>query len=75
MVADGPMMTPELRAVVEWARERARESGELLDPPTEPPRSHLSPQVRAVLREWRDSGDFDRALAEVTADDPDLWTL
>lgn len=68
-------MTPELRALVERTRERAREAGELLDPPTEPPRSHLSPEVRAVLREWRDSGDLDRALAEVVADDPDLGTL
>lgn len=68
-------MTPEFRALVERTRDRAREAGELLDPPTEPWRSPLSPEVRTVLREWRDSGDFDRALAEVTADDPDLWTL
>jgi hypothetical protein len=67
-------MSPELSEAVERARKGAREAGELLDPPTEPFRSHLSPEVQAVVREWRDSGDFDRALAEVIADDPDLAT-
>lgn len=65
-------MSPELSEVVERARRAAREAGELLDPPTEPPRSHLSPEVRAALANWKASGDFDRALAEVIADDPDL---
>jgi len=67
-------MSPELSEAVERARKGAREAGELLDPPTEPFRSPLSPEVQEVLREWRDSGDFDRALAEVIADDPDLAT-
>lgn len=65
-------MSPELSEAVERARKGAREAGELLDPPTEPFRSPLSPEVQAVLREWRDSGEFDRALAEVIADDPEL---
>lgn len=68
-------MNPELSEAVDRARKGAREAGELLDPPTEPFRSHLSPEVQAVLREWRDSGEFDRAIAEVVADDPDLQTL
>ena len=67
-----PELSPELSSVVERARMAAREAGELLDPPTEPFRSPLSPEVQTVLREWRDSGDFDRALAEVIAGDPDL---
>lgn len=65
-------MSPELSEVVERARRAAREAGELLDPPTEPPQSHLSPEVRAALADWKASGDFDRALAQVIADDPDL---
>ena len=72
LVANNPRMSPELSESIERARERAREEGELLDPPTEPFRSPLPPDVQAVLREWRDSGDFDRALAEVIADDPEL---
>jgi hypothetical protein len=67
-------MSPELREAVERARKGAHEARELLDPPTEPFRSPLSPEVQAVLREWRDSGDFEQALAEVIADDPDLAT-
>ena len=63
-------MSPELSEAVDRARESAREAGELLDPPTEPFRSPLPPEVQAVLREWRDSGDFDLALAQVIADDP-----
>lgn len=65
-------LSPELNRAVERARVGAREAGELLDPPTAPPQSPLSPEVRSVLAEWKASGDFDRALAEVIADDPDL---
>jgi len=65
-------MSPELSDVVERARQAAREAGELLDPPTAPPRSHLSPEVRAVVADWKASGGFDRALSEVISDDPEL---
>jgi hypothetical protein len=65
-MANRPMMGPELAAAVERARAGARESGELLDLPTEPFRSHLSPEVQTVVREWRESGEFDLALAEDT---------
>jgi hypothetical protein len=68
-MANRPAMSPELREAVERARRGAREAAELLDPPTGPFRSPLPREVRAALREWRDSGGFDRALAEVTADD------
>jgi hypothetical protein len=73
-MANRPTLSPELSRAVERAREGAREAGELLDPRTTPPRSPLSPEVRTVLAEWKASGDFDRALAEVIADDPDLAT-
>ncbi|MGI8433197.1 MAG: hypothetical protein ACR2LE_00420 [Nocardioidaceae bacterium] len=67
-------LSPELRRLVEHARAGAREAGELLQAPASPPQSPLSPEVRAVLAEWKASGDFDQALAEVIADDPDLST-
>lgn len=65
-------LSPELRRAVEHARLGAHEAGELLEPPASPPQSPLSPEVRAVLADWKASGDFDRALAEVVADDPGL---
>jgi len=68
-------MSPELSELVERARKGAREAGELLDRPTEPFHSHLAPEVQAVFREWRDSGEFHRVIAEVIADDPELQTL
>ena len=63
-------MSPELSEAVERARKGAREAGELLDPPTAPFRSPLSPEVQAVLRGWRDSGGVDRALAGGLAGGP-----
>lgn len=67
---------PELQPVVERARERARASGELLDGPgTPPPSDGLSPpEARAVLKDWVDSGDYNRAVAEIAADDPEFRT-
>lgn len=64
----------ELRSVVERARIRAREQGELLDTPSGLPPCGLSPAASAVLVDWVGSGDYDRAIAEITADDPDLAT-
>ena len=64
---------PDLQAVVELARESARASGELLDGPgTPPPSDGLSAAVRAGVADWVDSGDYDRAVAEIVAGDPDL---
>lgn len=68
-------LDPDLQAVVERAREQARASGELLDGPARvPPSAGLSPEARAALAEWVASGDYDRAVAEIVADDPDLQT-
>lgn len=38
------------------------------------PSIDLSPAARAALADWVASGDYDRAVAEITADDPDLAT-
>lgn len=64
----------ELRSVVDRARELARERGELLDGPGAPLSEDLSPAIRAAVIDWVDSGDYDRAVAEIVADDPDLQT-
>ncbi len=73
-MANRPTLSPELSEAVKRAREGARHAGELLAPRTTPPKSPLSPEVRRVIAEWKASADFDRALAEVIADDPDLAT-
>jgi hypothetical protein len=52
----------------------ARQRGELLDGPGTPPSEGLSPAIRAAVADWVDSGDYDRAVAEIVADDPDLQT-
>jgi len=64
----------ELQSVVERARRQARERGELVDGPSELPPDDLSPAARAALADWVASGDYDRAIAVITADDPDLAT-
>jgi len=67
-------LDPELQSVVDRARVLARERGELLDGPGTPPSDGLSPAIRAAVADWLDSGDYDRAVAEIVADDPDLQT-
>ncbi len=66
---------PEFQAVVDRARQLARGRGEILDGPGTPPSEGISPAVRAAVADWMDSGDYDRAVAEIVADDPDLQTL
>jgi len=68
-------LDPEFQAVVDRARKLARERGEILDGPGTPPSEGISPAIRAAIADWVDSGDYDRAVAEVVADDPDLQTL
>ncbi len=67
-------LDPELQARVERAREQASERGELLDGPGTPPSDGLSPTARTVLADWVASGEYDRAVAEIVMDDPDLAT-
>ena len=66
-------ISPELAAAAARARAAAQQAGELRAAPGSQPVS-LSDEVRAALVEWRASGDYDRAVAEVVADDPDLAT-
>lgn len=67
-------LDPELQSVVERARNEACERGDLLDGPSDPPSADLSPAARAALAGWVSSSDYDRAVAEIIADDPDLAT-
>ena len=30
-------------------------------------------EARAAVKEWLESGDYDRAVADIVAHDPDLW--
>jgi len=73
-MATRPKLGPDLQAVVERARAQAREHGELLGGPGVPPSEGLSPAIRAAVADWLDSGDYDRVVAEIVADDPDLQT-
>lgn len=66
-------LDPELHSVVERARRQARERGELLVGPASLPTA-LSATASAVLADWVSSGDYDRAVTEIIADDPDLAT-
>ncbi|MGH9014881.1 MAG: hypothetical protein ACRDZ1_13230 [Acidimicrobiia bacterium] len=67
-------ISPELATVVARARAAAEEAGELRSTPAGSPASPLSPEARGALADWRASGDYDRAVAEIIADDPDLAT-
>ena len=74
VMAAEPKFDPELQAIVERARVLARERGELRDGPWTGPDEPLPDGVKPVLRDWIDSGGYDRAVAEITADDPDIQT-
>ncbi len=67
-------LDPEVQRVVERARAAAREHGELLDGPSGIAGADLSPEAKAALAEWVTSGDYDRVVAEITANDPDIAT-
>jgi hypothetical protein len=67
-------LDPELRRTVERARVLAREQGELLEGPSGIAGSDLPAEAKKALAEWVSSGDYDRAVAEITADDPDIST-
>jgi hypothetical protein len=67
-------LDPEFQAVVERARQQARERGDLRDGPWTGVTKPLPAETKAALRAWVDSGAYDRAVAEIVADDPDLQT-
>jgi hypothetical protein len=67
-------LEPELRRTVEQARVLARQRGELLDGPSGVAGVDLSPAARAALTDWVTSGDYERAVQAIVADDPDIAT-
>jgi hypothetical protein len=73
-MANQRTISPELAAVVARARAAAEEAGELRSTPFSFPDAGLSPEARAAIADWLSSGDYDRAVAEIVADDPDLAT-
>ncbi len=64
----------ELTERVHRAREGACERGELLTGPSGIPTPPLSERARQAIAEWVKSGDYDRIVAEITANDPDIAT-
>lgn len=70
----GRQLDPEVRETVERGRAQARERGELLDGASGISGHDLSPAARAALADWVASGDYDRVVDAVTADDPDIRT-
>lgn len=64
---------PELSTLVERARVRATEAGELLTAPMSI-ESPLSVEARQIVATWIDEGGYGRAVAAVEAEDPDLRT-
>lgn len=62
---------PELTELLERARTRAAEDGEVLTGPT-PVGPSLSSEAGQIVASWLDDGGYDRAVADITAEDPDL---
>lgn len=63
---------PELVAIIERARRRAQEADELQPAGGPIFESVLDPAAREIVASWIRDGGYDRAVAEVVADDPDL---
>ncbi|MGH9055509.1 MAG: hypothetical protein ACRDYY_06535 [Acidimicrobiales bacterium] len=68
-------LDPELAAVVEHARRRARETGELPRGPVSPFQSSIPPEARTVIAAWLRDGGYEKAVARIAAEDPDLANL
>lgn len=68
-------LDPEFQSVVNRARRLARDRGELRDGPWVGPSDPLPADAKAALRDWVESGDYDRAVAEIVAGDHDLQSL
>ncbi len=62
---------PELTELVERARTRAAEDGEVLTGPM-PVGPSLSSEAGRIVASWLDDGGYDLAVADVTAEDPEL---
>lgn len=65
-------LDPKLATVVERSRARAAARGELTPPSIGPIESVFTDEARAIVADWKRDGGYDRALAEIAGDDPDL---
>jgi len=65
-------LEPDLATVVEAARERARESGELPRGTFPPLKPTIPPEAAGVLASWLRDGGYDAAISRIAAEDPDL---
>ena len=57
-------------AVIERSRAQAAAAGELTAPHYGPSRSPLSLDEQRLVCEWLDEGGYERALAEIVAEEP-----
>jgi hypothetical protein len=65
-------LSPAFAAAVERARTAARAAGELRDEPVGIAKPPFDASQREVVAAWRASGGYDRIVAEIVADDPEL---
>lgn len=66
-------MDPELKKVVARARKHLAEKGEW--PRKEPPplfKSNIPAEAVEILLAWSRDGGYDEAIAQLSAEDPDL---
>ena len=64
-------LDPDFAAVIERARRRAVEMGEI---PAQAGRFEptIPLEARAIISEWLRGGGYDAAIAKIAAEDPDL---
>jgi hypothetical protein len=65
-------LDPDLAAVVQLARMRIDESGELPRGPFPPFESAIPPEAATIVADWLRDGGFDEAIDRIAAEDPDL---
>ncbi len=71
-VATGLHLEPGLAAVVQAARERAEDSGELPRGTFLPLESTIPTEAATVIGEWLRDGGYDAAIGRIAAEEPDL---
>jgi hypothetical protein len=67
-------LDPELATVVERARRRAHEMGELPRGPFPPFESAIPSEAAEVLLDWLHNGGYEQAVARIGDEDPDFAT-
>ena len=65
-------LDPALVTVVERSRAHAAAAGEVTAPHRGPLRSPLSLEEQRLVCEWLDEGGYERALAEIVAEEPGM---